>query len=312
MPRNLNSAILFTLFFAVPSLTVRQCRAQAPPHDSTSQAAVPADKKTLDSILSRLDQNIDEFNRTVPSFFSREEVRSEVEPGPGGTSSLRTNTASTFIVRRSDDPNDPNDPANDSGNPTEANQLHESRVIRMIDEKGFIKPEEEAKKADTTTRMDSPYVIFGIFSGGITRISTEGKTCFHYRLHPARAGRDSGKIVIDFESWPRKDRGTNCPYANSISGRGFIDAASMHLVRLENTEHDERGTWSWSVDYAPVTLSGKTFWLPTTIRSEDVVSTDTIGSLTHALTSTTNTHRLIARYSHYGQSQVHPTATTVR
>lgn len=288
--------VLLAIPLAVSSLSV----AQTPPSNS-HQTDRPADKQTLDSILSRLDANIDDFNQTVPTFFSREEVHSEVEPGPGGTPSLRTNTSSTFIVRRSDDPNDPNDPGIDSDNPTEANQLHESRIVRMIDEKGFIKPEKGAKESDTAVRMDSPYVAFGIFSGGMTRISTEGKTCFHYRLHSAK--HDSGKIVVDFESWPRKDRGANCPYSDRISGRGFIDTASMRLVRLENTEHDEKGTWSWSVDYAPVPLNGKTFWLPTTIRSEDVASADSIGSLTHALTSTTVIHRLLARYSQYRQSK---------
>ena len=300
MPRNSRSAILLAWFILAASLATSHLRAaQTSPAASSHSPDKPPDKQALDSILLRLDQNIDDFNQTIPTFFSREEVVSEQTPAPNGAPSLRTNTSSTFIVRRADDPNDPNDPANDSYNPTEANQLHESRIVKTIDEKGFIKPEKGAKMSDTATRMDSSYVIFGIFSGGMTRISTAGKTCFHYHLHPERKRHNADRadrIVIDFESWPRKDRGVNCPYSDRISGRGFIDAASMQMVRLENTEQDDKGTWNWSVDYAPITLSGKTFWLPTTIRSEDIAVSDTARGSTTAFT-----HRLVARYSHYRQ-----------
>jgi len=269
----------------------------------TTSPRASLDKSGLDSILARLDENIDEFNRNVPSFFSREEVASDAEPGPNGTPSLRTNTSSTFVVRRAGDPDDPDDPARDSDDPTQANALHESRVVRTIDEKGFVKPAEGARSSDMGTRMDSPYVIFGIFSGGITRISTPGKVCFHYRLHPAHAGHDGGRIVIDFESWPRKDRGANCPYEDHISGRGFIDPETMRLVRLENTSRDDKGTWTWSVDYAPVALGDKMFWLPTTIRSADVATTQTISPVGHNLIETTVAHHLTARYSRYRQAK---------
>jgi hypothetical protein len=311
MLRTSSSSISFAVVFLTASLAgLWPSVSQAQPVGFGQQPDRPTDKSKLDSILARLDDNIDDFNRSIPSFFSREEVQSEVDPGPDGRSSLRTNTASTFIVRRSGDPDDPDDPVNDTNNPTQANQLHESRVIRMIDEKGFIKPEEGANKLDTASRMDSPYVIFGIFSGGITRISTAGKTCFHYHLHPARKGHDTDRIVIDFESWPRKDRGINCPYSDRISGRGFIDATTMRMVRLENTEHDDKGTWNWSVDYAPIALGGKTFWLPTIIRSEDMASTDTMNTMSHALTRTTVTHRLAARYSQYRQPKARSASTS--
>jgi hypothetical protein len=310
--RNSRSAILIACFILTASLaTSLLSAAQALPPASSHSPDKPPDKQALDSILLRLDQNIEDFNETIPTFFSREEVVSEQEPGLNGVPSTRTNTSSTFIVRRADDPNDPNDPANDSYNPTEANQLHESRIVKTIDEKGFIKPEKGAKMSDTAARMDSSYVIFGIFSGGMTRISTPGKACFHYHLHPERKRHNAGRadrIVIDFESWPRKDRGVNCPYSDRISGRGFIDAASMQLVRLENTEHDDKGTWNWSVDYAPIPLNGKTFWLPTTIRSEDIASADAYAGFSGSLTTKTVTHRLVARYSRYRQPKLpsHP------
>jgi hypothetical protein len=311
MLRSSNSSISFAVVFLAASLAgLWTGVGQAQPVGFGQQPDRPTDKLKLDSILARLDDNIDDFNQTVPTFFSREEVQSEVEPGPSGKSLLRTHTASTFIVRRSGDPDDPDDPASDTDNPTQANQLHESRVIRVIDEKGFIKPEKGANKFDTGSRMDSPYVIFGIFSGGMTRISTAGKVCFHYHLRPARKGHDANRIVIDFESWPRKDRGINCPYSDRISGRGFIDAASMRMIRLENAEHDDKGTWNWSVDYAPIALGSKTFWLPTIIRSEDMASTDTMNTMTHALTRTTVTHRLTARYSQYRQPKGHSSPTS--
>src|ERR1700722_19351878 len=158
---------------AAPVFVCAQQQPLTPPHKLLTASP-------LDDALAHLDANIAEFNRTIPTFFAREEVTSNVEPAPNGASSLHTSTSSTFVVRRADDPNDPDDPAEDTNNPTQANQLHESRVVHVIDEKGLIKPADSSKKSDSGVRLDSPYVVFGIYSGGSTRISTAAKVCFRY------------------------------------------------------------------------------------------------------------------------------------
>lgn len=251
----------------------------------------------LDDVLLHLDANIEEFYQTIPTFFAREELTTTMEPAPNNAPNLRTSTSSTFVVRRANDPNDPDDPLGDANNPTQSNQLHESRVVRVIDDKNISVPGKDEKKSDTGTRLDASYVVFGLYSGASTRISTAAKTCFRYRYHPARKIHGSDKIVIDFRSWSRKDRGPNCPYADNISGHGFIDPDTMRLVRIEDTEIDTEGTWSWSVDYASVPLNGKPFWLPVTIRSEDIETEPAFRS------GTTIIHRLIATYTQYRQAK---------
>lgn len=286
-------------------------KAQVQPPATDHQPHSQLTASPLDTTLARLDANIGEFNQAIPGLVAREEVVSSQEPGPDGNAPLRTHTSSTFVVRRADDPNDPDDPAKDPQDPTQANPLHESRDIRVIDEKSSIKPKDESEKHTTASRMDSPYVVFGVFSGGLTRISTAGKACFRYRYHPARAGRDSsGRIVIDFASWPRKDRGADCPYADRITGHGFIDPVSMRLVRLEDTEIDDKGTWTWSIEYAPITVAATQLWLPTIISSENVSSSYPTGPLQKEPIQQTESHKLIARYSQYRQVKHSPAATS--
>jgi hypothetical protein len=280
---------------AAPVFVSAQQQPLTPPHKLLTASP-------LDDALAHLDANIAEFNRTIPTFFAREALTATMDPAPNGAANLRTSTSSTFVVRRADDHNDPDGPAEDTNNPTQANQLHESRVVHVIDEKGLIKPADGSKKSDSGVRLDSPYVVFGIYSGGSTRISTAAKVCFRYRYHPARNIHGSSTIEIDFQSWPRKDRGPNCPYADNISGHGFIDPTTMRLVRLEDTETDDKGTWTWSVDYASVPLNGKPFWLPTTIRSEDKDISQSMNAM-QKISEYTVTHRLTATYSQYRQAK---------
>jgi hypothetical protein len=298
--RRLALTVALLLQSAAASRLCAQTQPETPRHKLSASP--------LDDALAHLDANIDEFNRTIPSFYSREEVSAEEEPGPAGIPSLRTNTSSTFVVHHAGDPDDPDDAANDSGNPTQGNQLHESRVVHIIDEKGLIQTKEGTKQSDTGARMDSSYAIFGIYSGGSTRISTAAKVCFRYRYHPARNIHGSDRIVIDFQSWSRKDRGPNCPYADNISGHGYIDPATMRLVRLEDTESDDKGIWSWSVDYSPIALGEKTFWLPALIRSEDRAVTHSMGAMQNSPSEKTISHRLTARYSKYRQAKTSPSA----
>lgn len=292
--------VLALAFMAAPVFVCAQQEPLAPPHKLLTASP-------LDDALAHLDANIGEFYQTIPTFFAREELTATMEPAPNGAANLRTSTSSTFVVRRADDPSDPDDPAEDTNNPTQANQLHESRVVRVIDEKSFIKPDEVANKSSTGARLDTSYVVFGIYSGGSTRISTAAKTCFRYRYHPAHNIHGSDRIVIDFQSWSRKDRGPNCPYADNISGHGYIDPATMRLVRLEDTEIDDKGSWSWSVDYASVPLNGKPFWLPVTIRSEDKDISYSVGAMQGTMgtvpSEKTVIHRLTATYSQYRQAR---------
>ena len=52
------------------------------------------------------------------------------------------------------------------------------------------------------------------------------------------------------------------------------------------------GLWTWSINYAPAVLDGRTFWMPKTIESEAVPSDR------HAAWS------FVARYSNYHKLEV--------
>jgi hypothetical protein len=51
------------------------------------------------------------------------------------------------------------------------------------------------------------------------------------------------------------------------------------------------GTWVWSIDYAPVEINGKSFWLPKTINS--ATSTNTGRSMNWSFTSTYKNYHLL-------------------
>ena len=144
-------------------------------------------------------------------------------------------------------------------------------------------PSTASRKAATPPRLrDSPLAISGVFSGALKLLSPSAKACFQYRLHPPRKGHDTSPIVIDFSSLPAKDRAPDCQYTERTSGKALIDPASMRIVHIEtHTAGHEmlpgvRGDWDWSIDFTSVALNGKTFWLPSSIRSTAITEPSNI------------------------------------
>jgi len=186
----------------------------------------------------------------------------------------------------------------------------ESRVVKLVD----------GKPAGDTSKLNSPASVFGIFSYGLRIVSSSNKDCFHYRMRPVRKGRTPDNIVIEFEELPQDERAAHCPYDPFMSGRATVKSSSMRVTRMEvKTRNYEvvpgvTGTWEWSIDYAPVQLSGKTFWMPAKIRSQattdgapDSIATNTggggrRGGGTNTITSNAKpalTYSVAAKYSDY-------------
>jgi hypothetical protein len=75
----------------------------------------------------------------------------------------------------------------------------------------------------------------------------------------SRANRGVNNIVLVHGAW---------------ADGSTIDPSSMQIIHLEQQRprHDEGSgrpvAWSWSIDYARVTMDGKHFWLPKTISSK--------------------------------------------
>jgi hypothetical protein len=255
----------------------------------TQPAAPSAATDPLADLIAHLQDNINDFKRTVPSFFCNEHIVSEMTSGIA-TGSQRTIIDATFRIRRAEDPKDPDDAADAADNITQHNQLQESRVITMINGKST---------AGEKARADAPFSVFGLFSGGLSRVSTAGNACFSYQLRPARPGHKGDKIEIDFVTLPQQML-TNCPYKEKATGRALIDPATLQVVRLENMTVDADGTWNYAIDYAPVALGGKTFNLPTTITSTESNQVATQGNpALHLPPTTVVTYHLVSRYTNY-------------
>jgi hypothetical protein len=228
----------------------------AVPVPAISSDTNPANS-TLDSILAALDANVASYSHTVPSFFCSERVDSEMEPAPDPGGMRRTIIESTFRVRRS------------AGTDGQA-AFQESRSLKSID--GKLPP----PGADESSELIGPVAVFGVFSYGMDLVSAKGEGCFRYRLRPPRKGRPTDRIVIEFEGLPARERSAGCPSNGRLSGRAFVNPSDLRMVRLETKARDHtslegmKETWDWAVDYAPVTLSGKTYWMPSAIHSKSV------------------------------------------
>jgi hypothetical protein len=222
---------------------------------NSESSAQPTDPTNLDSILAQLDANLREYETGVPSFFCKEHALSELQLGSDTSTYRRTVADSTFRVHRASDP----------GQPV---QLEESRIVNTIDGK----PQAGDAAQGDTIKIDSPLAVFGVFSGALKLVTTSSRACFQYRLHPPHKNSNT-PLVIDFSSLPAKERGADCQYLEKTSGKALIDPASMRVVHMDTRTSDHeilpgiRGDWDWSIDYSRVTLNGKTFWLPSSIRS---------------------------------------------
>ena len=271
------------------------------PGDAASQPSSGARAKEaeLESLLAALEEHVQDYAHSVPSFLCKEHVVSEMEPTPTPGGSTRIVTDSVFRVRRTLEPD---------GQTT----LKESHALQAVDGKPA-----PADATEETAQLIAPMAVFGIFSNGLSLVAAPAQECFRFKLHPARPGHPKDRIAIEFDELPPQQRASDCPTNGSISGRAQVDQASLRVLRLDTKTRDHinqqgfRETWEWGIDYAPVALSGKTFWMPTTIRSRaipDPVAAQDFTAVTNrrsggsTLTNTSSrplTYNLNAKYTDY-------------
>jgi hypothetical protein len=218
--------------------------------DSARRPLPPATPAGLamDEVLDQLQENLSSYRSSVPDLFCNEHVVSAMESRRVRTETV---TDSTFRLRRLH---------SEDG----LVEFEESRVLRAVDGKVPVSDSE---------KLSGPAVLSGVFSDGLQVVSREVRGCYVYTMHPVRAGHPKDRIVVDFKNLPRAERAVECPPFEETRGRATIDPVTMHVVRLEKTTPDptfglERAaTWTWTVDYGPVQMAGKMFWMPQTIRS---------------------------------------------
>ncbi len=150
--------------------------------------------------------------------------------------------------------------------------LVESREVKYVDH-------HEAAKGQSLT---GPAILIGAFSRAPNVLAPQFKDCYDYHLLPNMRRKPGDSIlflhadvrVLEYALKSPLPAGVECPAPEPTTGRVFIDPSSMQIVRLEQRRprHDEGSghpvAWSWSIDYARVTMDGKEFWLPKTISSK--------------------------------------------
>ena len=215
---------------------------------------------TLDQILQRLEQNLQEYDSKIPSFFCDEHLVSEMFPGRRQDITVAD---SIFRVKRVE-------------NPDHSTSLAESREL-----KGFGAP--------SSSDFEGPAMIEGAFEGGLAVVSASQQACMEYDLEKPK----HGTYVIRFKTRDDPPRPADCLLQEKAHGQVSVDAVSMQITRLELiTPHHTigggqhpwyrpmKGEWVVTAEYAPVTLDGKKFWMPANISSRVTSDPNTFHSTT--------------------------------
>jgi hypothetical protein len=237
-----------------------------PWHFALSQSAPTP---TLDEILQRLEDNLNRYDKDVPNFFCSEHVVSSLSYAKTHQS---TATDSIFRIIR-----------NSSGTLTESREI---QAVNGTPAKG--------------EHVGGPTSISEVFTGGLDTVSLSQNACMTYTLQPIDPGHPNQPYVIQFTTQPNTRLRPECVLKEEGAGRVFVDPATMQVIRMElRAPHHvigpgETGVWQIAIDYAPVSLLGQTFWMPSTLTS----------TATPSEVYAPTVYSLSARYSDYHKLEV--------
>ena len=251
--RRLTMAISVVALVGLSSATwAQQTKTTAQKGQSSKQQT---ETPTLEGILQRLQENVDQYQALVPSFFCDEHVVASMGTAYRVGVNL-TVTDSNFRLKR-------------VPNPDGTITLQESHEVKKVN-----------GRPATGDSVSGPAFLRGAFSNGLALVSANQQACMRATIKPIRQNKPSDPITIQFASVPASERPADCLMQEDISGRVFIDPATMQIRRMEfhapnhvigpesKTSNGVRipstvGTWDVTVEYAPVVLGGESFWLPT-------------------------------------------------
>jgi hypothetical protein len=123
-----------------------------------------------------------------------------------------------------------------------------------------------------------PTSVSGVFTGGLDTVSLSQKACMSYTLQPIDPGHPNEPYVIQFTTSPNTQQRSECVLKEEGAGRVFVDPATMQVTRMELRAPNhvinsaEAGIWHISINYAPVSLVGRTFWMPSALTSTAIPS----------------------------------------
>jgi hypothetical protein len=218
---------------------------------------------TLGEILQRLQGNLDQYDTGVPSFFCDERAISQVEPGLRNQDTV---TDSVFRLKR-------------NAKPDHTTTFEESREVKTVN-----------GQPATKKKIDGPSIVDGAFEGGLAVVSLNQTACMNYTLQRTNRSRPSEPYVVRFTTVLTPQNTDSCLLQEESKGRVSIDPASMQITHLEITTPHHTiipaetysapvvGERVLTVDYAPVVLDGKSFWMPATITSNSTSDPGTFHS----------------------------------
>ena len=230
----------------------------------------PTPEPTLDEVLTAVYNNLQNYISSVPNLLVDEHVVSSVT-GKAVVSTVST-TNSIFRLRRVD-------------TIFGVTSLVETRDIK------------DGQARGNGQSLSGPSIVNGIFSSGTSDLSLDLKRCYDYRLETNRQLHRKAVLIVNYTGKTMPPTDAECPVTEPVNGRAFIDPSTMQVVRAEQTlpKHELnpgiRGSWTWSVDYTPVTLNNKIFWLPETITSES--STIDSGGIQWSFVATYRNYHLL-------------------
>jgi hypothetical protein len=227
-------------------------------HLALSYASTAQSVPKLNQILPRVQEHVKEFEHSLPDFICDEKITSRELMG--GKTIHETDIDSTFRGMQNKDraPDGKYQP------------FTEWRDIQTIDGRPVPKGQQ----------LTGPFLFGGGFSSILVEIfSPENSRYFNYKIMGTDKVDDKAAVVLKFET--KKDQqallhrelfGTQ--YVMKGSGKASIDPSSMNVLRLEVQYLDPpmpEGVLSLAVDYAPVMIKEKTFWMPKTVTAEQTV-----------------------------------------
>ena len=257
---------------SLPPSLPSQASPRAPPLPSPMQQPVtrPVSDPVTSELLLHVWENYAAYLSTIPNIFADEHVVSSLtttsynSPLKQGvhdsevSSTFDSTTDSIFRLKR----------VSADGKTAD---LIESREVKYVN--GHTAAKDQS--------LTGPALLVGGFSRAPNILSPELKDCYDYRLLPKLRHKPGESLlflhdvlVLEYALKSPLPTGAQCPVSEQTVGRAFIDPSSMQIVRLEQQRphHDEGSghpvAWSWSIDYARVTMNGKHFWLPRTISSK--------------------------------------------
>ncbi|MBZ5494096.1 MAG: hypothetical protein LAO76_24500 [Acidobacteriia bacterium] len=212
----------------------------------------------LGQILPRVQDHVKEFESSLPDFICDEKITSKELMG--GTTIHETDIDSTFrgTQNRDKNPDGKYEP------------FTEWRDIQTID----------GRPAPKGQQLTGPFLFGGGFSSILVEIfSPENSRYFNYKVIGTDKVDKKTAVLIKFET--KKDQQAllhrelfGSQYVMKGSGKAWIDPSSMNVLRLEIQYLDPpmpEGVLSLAVDYAPVVIQKKTFWMPRTVTAEQTI-----------------------------------------